>query len=43
MTTIHAIAHQLTEYGYIVEFLAGIIVVLVVAHVVAWATGYREK
>ena len=35
--------HDLPEYGYILGFLACIVVSLVIAHVGAWSNGYREK
>ena len=33
----------LPEYGYILAFLACFVGVFVVAHLIAWATGYKEK
>ncbi len=36
-------SHQLPEYGYIVGFLACIIVVFAISFLTAGATGYQEK
>jgi hypothetical protein len=35
--------HHIPEYAYIVAFIACIVGVFIVAHVVAAITGYREK
>jgi hypothetical protein len=35
--------HVLPEYTYIVGFLACFVAVFIVSHLMAWATGWKEK
>lgn len=36
-------SHQLPQFGYIVDFLIGIVVVFILAQLGAAGDGYREK
>ncbi len=35
--------HVLPEYGYIVALIAVFIGMFLIAHAIAWASGYQEK